>query len=110
MSQGNGLILPPSIQKKVHGKDFATIDKAMNICGNMIAPVAITLEEMMKKVARTEDALGITDETVALEENTPQGTGYEMIDLVRAQGERIAALEQMVMGLMQGQQFGGGDI
>lgn len=61
---------------KRRGKDLARLDEVVNIVGNMTGPIAIVVQEMMQKIARLEDKVGITDETEAAEPAPPKGTPY----------------------------------
>lgn len=64
---------------KLRGKDYITVDKALNMVLNAVGPLAIALQEAMVKIARLEDRLGITDESVAAETEPPKGTPWEFI-------------------------------
>lgn len=66
-------IRPP----KRRGSDLATLNEVLNVVGNATGPLAVVLNEVMAKVARLEDKLGITDETVALETEPPKGAPYK---------------------------------
>lgn len=56
-------------------KNKASIGEVMAMLENGLGPVCVTLQELMLKVARLEDRLGITDESVA-GEAAPVGTPY----------------------------------
>lgn len=58
------------------GKDLARLDEVFNIVGNATGPLAIIMQEMMAKLARVEDKLGITDESIAGDTEPIKGTPY----------------------------------
>ena len=68
-------IRPP----KRRGSDLATLNEVINVASNMTGPLAVVLREVMEKLARVEDKLGITDETAAAETEAPKGTPYRCI-------------------------------
>lgn len=68
----NGRPLKP--RKAKQGNDLASVNDCINIAHNVVGPLAVVLQQMMEKVARCEDRLGITDETVAQETERPRGT------------------------------------
>ena len=55
----------PRTSKGRRGSDYATLNEVVNIAHNTSGPLAIAMQEMMAKIARVEDQLGITDESVA---------------------------------------------
>lgn len=60
------------------------MDQALNMVLNATGPLAIVLQEAMVKIARLEDKLGITDETVAAETEPPKGTPWQFMNKVVA--------------------------
>lgn len=61
---------------KRRGKDLATLDEVVNVVSNMTGPLAVVVQEMMVKIARLEDKVGITNETIQ-GEGEIKGTPYE---------------------------------
>lgn len=64
---------------KRRGSDLATLNEVINVASNMTGPLAVVVREIMEKLARVEDKLGITDETAAAETEAPKGTPYRCI-------------------------------
>jgi len=62
---------------KRRGNDLATLNEVINVATNATGPLAVVLQEVMQKLARIEDRLGITDETIAGETEPPKGTPYK---------------------------------
>lgn len=69
---------------KLRGSDYITVNKALNMVLNATGPLAIALQEAMVKIARLEDRLGITNESVAGETEPPKGTPWEFMQKVVA--------------------------
>lgn len=67
-------------KKTKRGHDLATVNDAINIAHNVAGPLAVVLQQLMEKVARCEDRLGITDESVAGETAPPRGTPLELVE------------------------------
>lgn len=90
---------PPRPTKR--GGDYATINEAINIAHNVAGPIAVTLQQVMQKLARCEDRLGITDESIVGEE-PPRGTPLQPVEGV----EPLTPLTEDDPSFTVGPQFG----
>lgn len=83
------------------GKDPVTLDQAANVALTTAGPIAVATRELMHKVARLEDILGLTDESV-LESTYQKLTGWrrwlvrKLVGKLKAEPVEASAVPEMV--------------